>query len=106
MILLFLNLTGGKIMNDLNKRMEKLGIKIPRILMPRKDISMDKWAVVACDQYTSELDYWEDVEKLIENSPSTLNLVYPECYLEESNPDERISYINLNMDKYLQKEQL
>ncbi len=88
-------------MNDLNKRMEKLGIKIPRILMPRKDISMDKWAVVACDQYTSELDYWEDVEKLIENSPSTLNLVYPECYLEESNPDERISNINLNMDKYL-----
>ena len=90
-------------MNNLEKRMEKLGIKIPRILMPVKDISMEKWAVVACDQYTSELDYWEDVEKIIEEKPSTLNLVYPECYLEEPNPDERIKSINSNMDKYLKE---
>lgn len=88
-------------MNNINKRLEILGIQIPRILMPGKDIPMDKWAVVACDQYTSELDYWEDVEKFIEKSPSTLNLVYPECYLEESNPEERIKNINLNMDKYI-----
>ncbi len=84
-----------------DKRLEKIGIKIPRILMPVKGTDMQKWAVVACDQYTSELDYWEDVENFIEDSPSTLNLVYPECYLEESNPDERISRINKYMSDYL-----
>lgn len=90
-------------MNKIDKRLENIGIKIPRILMPGKNIKMDKWAVVACDQYTSELDYWEDVEKIIEKSPSTLNLIYPECYLEESNPEERIKNINLNMDNYLKE---
>jgi len=88
-------------MNNIDKRLENLGIQIPRILMPGKNIPMDKWAVVACDQYTSELDYWEDVEKNINESPSTLNLIYPECYLEEPNPEERIKNINSNMDKYL-----
>lgn len=90
-------------MNDMDIRLEKLGIKIPRILMPGKNIPMDKWAVVACDQYTSELDYWEDVENFIEQSPSTFNLIYPECYLEESNPEKRIKKINLNMDNYLKE---
>jgi len=90
-------------MNNFNKRMEKLGIKIPRILMPGNNIDMTKWAVVACDQYTSELDYWEDVENLVGDSPSTLNLIYPECYLEESNPEERIKNINLNMENYLKE---
>jgi Protein of unknown function (DUF1015) len=85
----------------LDKRLEKLGIKIPRILMPGKNIPMDKWAVVACDQYTSELDYWEDVRKYIQDSPSTLNLVYPECFLEEQNPEARIKDINMSMEKYL-----
>ncbi|MCK5671923.1 MAG: DUF1015 domain-containing protein [Spirochaetales bacterium] len=88
-------------MNNLDKRLEKLGIQIPRILMPGKNISMDKWAVVACDQYTSELDYWEDVENYIEQSPSTFNLIYPECYLEESDPEKRIKNINMNMENYL-----
>ncbi|MCF6334203.1 MAG: DUF1015 domain-containing protein [Spirochaetales bacterium] len=86
-----------------DKRLEKIGIKIPRILMPGKNTDMQKWAVVACDQYTSELDYWEDVENFIGDSPSTLNLVYPECYLEESNPDKRISKINQYMSTYLKE---
>jgi len=93
-------------MNDTNKRLEKIGIQIPRILMPSKDISMEKWAVVACDQYTSERDYWKDVEKNTKDSPSTLNLVFPECYLEDPNPDERIKNINQNMDKYIKEEVL
>ncbi len=91
-------------MNEIDKRLENIGIKIPRILMPGKNIDMAKWAVVACDQYTSELDYWEDVENIIEKSPSTLNLIYPECYLEESNPEERIKNINMNMDNYLKED--
>jgi len=88
-------------MNNINKRLEQIGIQIPRILMPSKNISMKKWAVVACDQYTSERGYWKDVEKITEDSPSTLNLVFPECYLEDPDPDERIKNINQNMNQYL-----
>jgi hypothetical protein len=88
-------------MKTVDERLEKIGIKVPRILMPGKNVALDKWAVVACDQYTSELDYWEDVENFIGEAPSTLNLVYPECYLEEKDPEKRISQINQNMDIYL-----
>ncbi len=91
-------------MNSIDKRLENIGIQIPRILMPGKDTDMQKWAVVACDQYTSELGYWEDAENFIGNSPSTLNLVYPECYLEEANPEERIKQINFNMSEYLKND--
>ncbi|MCK5198097.1 MAG: DUF1015 family protein, partial [Spirochaetales bacterium] len=91
-------------MNNIDKRLEKIGIQIPRILMPAKDSDMQKWAVVACDQYTSELEYWEDAKNFIGESPSTLNLVYPECYLEEDNPEERIEQINFNMNKYLKND--
>ena len=90
-------------MDNTNKRLEKIGIQIPRILMPSKDVSMEKWAVVACDQYTSERDYWKDVEKITKDSPSTLNLVFPECYLEDPDPDKRIKNINDNMGKYLEE---
>lgn len=90
-------------MESIDRRLENIGIQIPRILMPQKDTDMQKWAVVACDQYTSELDYWEDVELFIGQSPSTLNLVYPECFLEEPNPEERIKLINLNMGNYLKE---
>ncbi len=93
-------------MNSIDKRLEKIGIQIPRILMPGKNTDMQKWAVVACDQYTSELDYWEGVKTFIGNSPSTLNLIYPECYLEEENPEDRIKQINLNMSEYLKNDTL
>ena len=90
-------------MKNINKRLEKIGIQIPRILMPSKNILMEKWAVVACDQYTSERAYWKDVEKITEDSPSTLNLVFPECYLEDPDPDKRIENINKNMENYLEE---
>ena len=40
-------------------------IKAPHILLPNKSVDMNAWAVIACDQFTSQLDYWEDVEKLL-----------------------------------------
>ena len=70
------------------------------ILLP-KDADMTKWSVVACDQYTSEPEYWNDVEKIVGDSPSTLKLTLPEIYLEESNAQERIENINSNMEKLL-----
>ncbi len=68
------------------------------ILLP-KDCDMTKWSVVACDQYTSEPDYWMDVKKIVGNSPSTLNLTLPEIYLEDSDVEEKIAKINENMQK-------
>ena len=57
-----------------------------------------KWAVVACDQFTSEPHYWEAVEKEVGNAPSTLRLILPEVYLSET--AERIPSINETMKEY------
>ena len=62
---------------------------------------MSKWAVIACDQYTSEPEYWEDVTKIVGNNPSTLRVTLPEIYLEESNVTERIEEVNREMKKLL-----
>ena len=74
--------------------------KVGNILIPKKT-DMYKWCVVACDQYTSEPDYWREVNKIVGDSPSTLNLTLPEIFLEEDDVEERIKKINKNMKKYV-----
>jgi len=71
------------------------------ILIPK---SQDKtsWSVVACDQYTSEADYWSEVEKNTEDKISSFHLILPEIYLEDDRVDDRIERINNNMKKYCQ----
>ena len=73
------------------------------ILLP-KNTDMTKWSVVACDQYTSEPEYWNDVEKIVGDAPSTLKLTLPEIYLEDENVSERIAKINSNMKALLDEE--
>ena len=68
------------------------------ILIP-KNIDFSKWSVVACDQYTSEPEYWEEVKDLTKNSPSTLNIVFPEVYLAEG--EGRIAKIKKTMEEYI-----
>ncbi len=70
------------------------------ILLP-KEIDMRKWGTVACDQYTSEPKYWQDVESFVEKSPSAYNLILPEVYLEDDDVNEKISKLNSNMHSYL-----
>ena len=70
------------------------------ILLP-KDSQMEKWGTVACDQYTSEPQYWQGVEKFIGDLPSAYNLILPEVYLEDENVEERISKLNDNMKSYI-----
>lgn len=67
------------------------------ILLPKKDF--EKWAVVACDQYTSEPKYWEEVKSIVGDSPSSLNIMLPEVYLGE-NDEEKINKVNETMIKY------
>ena len=78
-------------------------VKIPKILLPKKDIDKSKWSVIACDQFTSQADYWEAVEEYVGASQSTLRLIYPEVYLERDDKQARIEAINANMSKYLKK---
>lgn len=80
-----------------------IGLNIPTILLPKPGTDMSKWAVIACDQYTSEPEYWEKVSTTIGEAPSTLNLIFPEVYLEESEADaeRRIAVINETMQRYL-----
>lgn len=49
----------------------------PRILLPRPGLDLAKWAVVACDQYTSEPAYWERVAQRVGAAPSTLHMILP-----------------------------
>ena len=58
-----------------------------------------KWAVVACDQYTSEPAYWESVQALVGDAPSTLSMILPEVYLEEG--DARVPAIHASMEQAL-----
>ncbi len=75
-------------------------IKIPRILLPKTD-NMQAWSVIACDQFTSDREYWETLERQVGDNPSTLRLILPEVYLKDGKTDERIKDIHLTMKKYL-----
>jgi hypothetical protein len=86
--------------------MEELGLYLPEILLPREGVDLTKWAVIACDQYTSERDYWEKVKEFVGDSPSTLHMIFPECYLEEEDTGTRINRIQSVMRQYLREEVL
>jgi uncharacterized protein (DUF1015 family) len=78
-----------------------LGIQIPQVYLPQKGTDLTKWAVIACDQFTSQPEYWSDVEKIVGDAPSTLNLTFPEVYLEKTGGEERIKNIQSSMRKYM-----
>nr|WP_319487351.1 DUF1015 domain-containing protein [uncultured Caproiciproducens sp.] len=70
------------------------------ILLP-KNVPTENWCVVACDQYTSQPDYWQEVKKTAGDYPSTYHMVYPECYLETTDAAEYSAGINAAMECYL-----
>jgi hypothetical protein len=80
---------------------ESIGLGIPEILLPKASVDLTKWAVIACDQYTSEPEYWQKAADLVGDAPSTLNIIYPEVYLGEKNPEARIARIRESMNRYL-----
>lgn len=85
------------------KTYESIAIGIPDILLPKTGTDLSQWAVIACDQFTSEPEYWQKVSDVVNDAPSTLNLIYPEVYLGEKDPDSRISSIRYHMNLYLQE---
>ncbi|MHB9292252.1 hypothetical protein Holit_01348 [Hollandina sp. SP2] len=88
-------------MQNLQQQLADLGIAIPEILLPRQDIDLEKWAVIACDQFTQDKTYWTQVADAVGSAPSTLHLIFPEVYLEYPGRAERIRNIHKTMDSYL-----
>ena len=72
----------------MTKYANNIGVRVPELLLPNKDVDMTKWAVVACDQFTSQPDYWNETEKIVGDAPSTLRIMLPELYLDK--PDEDV----------------
>src|SRR5215831_3578303 len=77
--------------------------RLPRMLLPATGIDLEKWAVIACDQYTSEPEYWHSVEREVGNAPSTLHLIFPEAYLGTPDAAARIGRIQNAMRTYLKE---
>ncbi|MCR4688232.1 MAG: DUF1015 domain-containing protein [Saccharofermentans sp.] len=82
------------------KIFNKIGCIAPDMLFPAKGTDLKKWAVIACDQYTSEPDYWQAVSAEVGNAPSTLNLILPEVYLGTDKEESLLSSISESLTKY------
>lgn len=72
------------------------------ILLP-EGISMEQWAVIACDQFASQPEYWDKVRQIAGDSPSSVNLILPESELD-GDCHAAIQKINDTMDKYLREQ--
>ena len=80
---------------------DQIGVQVPNILLPKAGTDMRKWAVIACDQYTSDRRYWQRLEEQTAGAISTLKLIFPEVNLEDADAEQRIAAINRAMEDYL-----
>jgi uncharacterized protein (DUF1015 family) len=86
----------------MKKRLEEMGFLPADMLLP-KDADMTRWSVVACDQFTSQPEYWERVEQFVGDAPSTLRLILPESRLGTEREAASVREINETMQQYLQE---
>ena len=84
----------------MNEQFARIGMGPADILLPR-DCDMTKWAVVACDQFTSQPEYWEAADRIVGDAPSTLRLILPESKLNDPDVDKHVADINAAMEDYL-----
>ena len=87
----------------MNQKYETLGMRPADILLPREGTDMARWAVVACDQFTSQPEYWAEVDRIAGDAPSTLRLILPESKLNDADVEKDIDAINVAMADYLRK---
>ena len=69
------------------EKLAKLGVFVPNVLLPNKNIDYSKYAVLACDQYAAQPEYWQRVKEYVGDSPSALNMILPEAWLLEGDRD-------------------
>lgn len=83
------------------KTFDNLAVQIGSVLLPKEGTDFNKWAVIACDQFTSQPEYWQKVESHVGDAPSTYNLILPEVYLGQPDEPARIQNTQQTMRKYL-----
>jgi hypothetical protein len=83
------------------KTYPEIGLQIPQVYLPKPGTDLTRWSVIACDQFTSQPDYWDKVESMVGDAASTLRLTLPEIYLEESDISNRIASVQSAMRRYL-----
>lgn len=85
--------------------MNSTGFGKGKILIPNvKD--MTSWSVIACDQFSSQPEYWRDVEEQVKSNPSTLNMIIPDSTLWQPDLDQRVGAIHRAMRTYLRRRML
>lgn len=89
------------VQQELKARLAALGTAIPEILLPKAGIDLQKWAVIACDQFTQDRNFWMRVKETAGGDPSALNLILPEIYLEDGDKGARTQRIRETMKAYL-----
>lgn len=83
------------------KNHAEIGVQVGEVYLPKADVNLYQWAVIACDQFTSEPEYWEKVKEIVGNAPSTLNMILPEVYLGTPEETARMHSANAAMRQYL-----
>ena len=78
----------------------KLGLHVPTILLPKEETDYTKWACIACDQFTSEPEYWQKVEDFVGAESSTYKLILPEVFLETDKEEGVIANVKKTMEEY------
>ena len=78
------------------------GVKVFPILLPKREYDLSRWSVIACDQFTSQPDYWNTLDQTV-GEISTLRVIYPECFLGRGDENKVIENINGKMADYLKK---
>jgi len=81
-----------------------VGIQVADILLPKNGLDPHKWATIACDQFTSQPEYWRKVADTVGSSPSTYNLVLPEVFLGTPQEVERIQLTQNTMREYIHQD--
>lgn len=91
--------------DNMNEPWSHLGFGPADVLLPREEAAdLTRWSVVACDQYTSEPEYWQRVEQTVGDAPSALKLILPEQKLSDGHTEEHIAAINAEMERYLERD--
>ena len=76
-------------------------LRAPHILLPKKGVDLSRFAVIACDQFTSQVDYWNHLKTWIGTAPSAFKMIFPEAYLPLVDNAAYIHQINQTIDEYL-----
>lgn len=83
------------------KTYDSIGIRISPVLLPKTGADLTRWAVIACDQFTSQPEYWDQVKNLVGDAPSTYNLILPEVYLGKPEEAARLKSTQQAMRDYV-----